>query len=188
MNPTIVETRPAPGPWPASGGWHYDAPMQINIAIPYDEKQLRRTLKFIMKPQMKVVRLAGVVIAVLGLLLVALEPTSAMHYGVVVIGLLFVTVVGPLTLAKTVRLQSKVIRDGQHMTLDDEWLTMSFPLAESRLRWAGLDRVIDTPEVWYAMFGKMQAVTIPKNAMTEQQRAEFAAFLAARQLTAHQAV
>ena len=165
---------------------HYDAPMQINMAIPYDEQMMRRTLKFIMKPQMKTVRLAGAVLIVLGLLLVALDPTSAMNYGVVVLGLLFLTVVGPLVLAQTVRQQSRVLRDGQHMMLDDEWLTMIYPLAESRLRWTGLDRVIETPEAWYAMFGKVQAVTIPKNAMTEQQRAEFAAFLAARQRTAHQ--
>jgi hypothetical protein len=48
---------------------------------------------------------------------------------------------------------------------------------ESRFRWAGLSRVVETPEVWYAMFGKLQAFTIPKGPMTEEQRAEFAAFV-----------
>jgi hypothetical protein len=40
---------------------------------------------------------------------------------------------------------------------------------------------VETPEVWYAMFGKMQAFAIPKDPMTEEQRAEFAAFAAALQ-------
>ena len=52
------------------------------------------------------------------------------------------------------------------------------PLAESRFRWAGLGRVIEAAEVWYVMFGKIQAVTIPKDPMTEEQRVEFSAFIA----------
>jgi len=65
------------------------------------------------------------------------------------------------------------------MTLDEEWVTIVAPLAESRLRWAGISRIIEAPEVWYAMFGKQQAVAIPKDLMTEEDRATFAAFVAA---------
>jgi hypothetical protein len=114
---------------------------------------------------------------VLGLALVALEPSMVMAYGVVVIGLLFVFALAPITVARSVRLQSNVIKDGCQMTLDDEWVTVTYPLAESRLRRVGLDRVIETPEVWYAMFGRVQAVPIPKDSMTEAQRAELAAFI-----------
>ncbi|MFD0578533.1 YcxB family protein [Dactylosporangium darangshiense] len=126
---------------------------------------------------MKRIRIMGGVLIVLGLGVLALDPSTAVAYGIVVLGLLFVFAIGPITVARSVRMQSNVIRDGFHMTLDDEWATMSYPLAESRFRWAGLDRIIETPEVWYAMFGKMQALTIPKDPMTDEQRAEFAAFV-----------
>jgi hypothetical protein len=151
--------------------------MQISVWVPYDEERLRRTLGFILRPQLKFIRILGGVLIVLGLALVALEPTMPMAYGVVVLGLLFVVAIAPITVARSVRMQSNVIKDGFHMTLDDEWVTVTYPLAESRFRWAGVDRIIETPEVWYIMFGKIQAVTIPKEPMTEQQRAEFAAFV-----------
>ncbi|MFI5908554.1 YcxB family protein [Dactylosporangium sp. NPDC051541] len=151
--------------------------MRISVWVPYDERRLRRTLQFILRPQLRRIRVMGGVLIVLGLAGLALGPSPAVPSGVVVLGLLFVFAVGPLTVARSVRLQSNVIRDGFHMMLDDEWATVSYPLAESRFRWAGLERVIETPEVWYAMFGKMQAFTIPKGPMTAEQRAEFTAFV-----------
>jgi len=119
----------------------------------------------------------GGVLIVLGLAIAAMEPSAVVAYGIVILGPLFVVAVAPITVARSVRVQSNVIKDGFHMLLNDEWATMSYPLLESRFRWAGLDRVIETPEAWYAMFGKIQAITIPKEPMTEEQRAEFAAFV-----------
>lgn len=151
--------------------------MQISMWVPYDEKRLRRTLQFILRPQLKSIRILGGVLIVIGLALVALEPSTPLAYVALVLGLLFVFAIAPITVAWSMRMQSNAIRDGLHMTLDDEWVTMTYPLAESRLRWAGLGRVIETPEVWYIMFGKLQAITIPKDPMTEEQRAEFGAFV-----------
>ncbi|MGX7671081.1 YcxB family protein [Plantactinospora sp. DSM 117369] len=151
--------------------------MQISMWVPYDEKRLRRTLRFLLRPQLNSVRILGGVLIVLGLALVALEPSMPTAYGTLVLGLLFVVAIAPITVARSVRMQSDVIKDGFHMTLDDEWVTVANPLAESRFRWAGLGRVIETPEVWYIMFGKIQAITIPKDLLTEEQRAEFAAFV-----------
>ncbi|MGN9777561.1 YcxB family protein [Micromonospora sp. H33] len=151
--------------------------MQISMWVPYDEKQLRRTLQFILRPQLKSIRILGGVLVVLGLALAALEASSPLAYVALVLGLLFVVAIAPITVARSMRMQSDVIRDGFQMTLDDEWVTLTYPLAESRLRWSGLGRVIETPEVWYIMFGKIQAITIPKDLMTEEQRATFAAFV-----------
>ncbi|MFC6020843.1 YcxB family protein [Plantactinospora solaniradicis] len=155
--------------------------MHISMWVAYDEKRLRRTIQFILRPQMRLVRILGGVLFVLGLGLVALEPSASVAYLAVVLGLVFVTAIAPITVARSMRMQSNVIKDGFHMTLDDEWVTMSYPLAESRFRWAGLDRVIETPEAWYVMFGKIQAITIPKEPMTEEQRAEFVAFVSGLQ-------
>ncbi|MFJ8582550.1 YcxB family protein [Micromonospora sp. NPDC093277] len=151
--------------------------MHISMWVPYDERQLRRTLRFILRPQLRAIRPLGGVLIVLGLAMVALDPSTPLAYLVLVLGLLFVFAIAPITVAWSMRMQSNVIRDGLHMTLDDEWVTLAYPLAESRLRWAGLGRVIETPEVWYVMFGRIQAVTIPKGPMTEEQRAEFGAFV-----------
>ncbi|MEU5939230.1 YcxB family protein [Micromonospora sp. NPDC047548] len=151
--------------------------MQISIWVPYDEKQLRRTLQFVLRPQLNSIRILGGGLIVLGLALVALEPSTSLAYVALVLGLLFVVAIAPITVAQSMRMQSNVIRDGFHMTLDDEWVTLTYPLAESRFRWSGLGRVIETPEVWYIMFGKIQAIMIPKDPMTEEQRAAFAAFV-----------
>ena len=151
--------------------------MQISMWVPYDEQQLRRTLRFILRPQMKPLRILGGVLAVLGLAMVALDPSSALAYVPLVLGLLLAFTIEPITVAQSMRMQSDVIRKGFHLTLDDDWVTLTNPLAESRLRWSGLDRATETPEAWYVMFGKMQAVTIPKGPMTEEQRTTFAAFV-----------
>lgn len=152
--------------------------MQISMWVPYDEARLRRTIRFVLRPQLKQLRVLGGVIAALGLFLVALDPTASTGYAAGAVGLGFVLVVPPITVSRTVRMQSDVLKDGHHMTIDEEWVTVSYPLAESRLKWPALERVIETSDVWYIMFGKYQAVTIVKEPMTEQQRAEFGAFVA----------
>jgi hypothetical protein len=153
--------------------------MPISVWVPYDEKQLRRTLKFVMRPQTRLTRAMGALLIVIGLGLAVLVPTTPVAYGVMVLGVLFAVVIPPITLSHTVRMQSHVIKDGFHLSIDEEWVTVQFPLAESRFRWAGLDRIVETPEAWYIMFGRVQAVAIPKGPMTEEQRARFAAFIAA---------
>jgi len=151
--------------------------MQISVSVPYDEAQLRRTLQFILRPQMKLIRILGGVLLVLGLALVALEPSDSIAYVALALGLAFLVLIAPITLSRSVRMQSNAIKDGFWLTLTDEWLTVTYPLAETRFRWAGVDRIIETPEVWYGMVGKIQAIPIPKDRMTEEQRAEFAAFV-----------
>ncbi|GAB4582260.1 YcxB family protein [Nocardia sp. IFM 10818] len=151
--------------------------MQISMWVPYEEQRLRRTLRFVMRGQFNFYRVMGGFIVLLGLFMLTLEPTNPIGYFFVALGLLFAFAVGPLTVAWSMRMQASAIRDGSHMTLDDEWVTMIYPLVESRFRWAGLGRVIETPEVWYIMFGKLQAVTVPKELMTEEQRAVFSSFV-----------
>jgi hypothetical protein len=151
--------------------------VQISMTVPYDEGRLRRTLAFLIRPQVKACRIMFGVLIVLGGGLVALEPATPLGYAIVILGVLFVVGFGPITVARSMNAQSNVIKDAAHMTLDDEWVTVSYPLAESRFRWPGLGRVVETPEVWYLMFGKFQAVTVPRDTMTQEQRAEFAAFV-----------
>ncbi len=128
--------------------------MQISIAVPYDERRLRQTLTFALRPQVRAARIGGLFALVLGTLLILLDPALPLPYLTVIIGLFMIFGVEPFNVSRSMRMQARAIRDGRHITLDDEWLTVTYPLAESRYRWAGLDTVIETPETWYAMFGR----------------------------------
>lgn len=152
--------------------------MQIAISMPYDEQLLRRTVKFLAQAQLRRIRPLGGVCLALGLLLVFLDPANLVAYTAIAVGLAFMFLVLPLTVANAMRAQPEAIRHGNAITLDDEWLQVNYPLVESRFRWAALGRVVETPEVWYLMFGKAQAVTVPKHAMAPEQVAEFTTFLA----------
>lgn len=153
--------------------------MQISMWVPYDEGQLRRTVKVVLRPQVRLLRILGAVLIVLALLVIAVGASIAVAAIALILGVLSMTAFGPATAAYTVRLQSRVVKDGFHMTLTDDWLAVIYPLAEARYRWAGIDNVIETPEAWYMMFGRAQPFTIPKSAMSDAQRAQFAAFLTA---------
>jgi hypothetical protein len=153
--------------------------MQIAMWVPYDEGRLRRTIKIVLRPQMRLIRILGGVLTVVGLFLVVAGGSFEVSFLAVVLGVVFMTLMSPLVVGRTVRMQSHVIKDGYHMTLGEEWLTIVFPLVESRYRWAAVDNVVETPEAWYLMLGKVQSITVPKDAMTEEQHAEFTAFLAA---------
>lgn len=155
--------------------------MQIAMWVPYDERQLRRTAAVALRPQVRIIRVLGAVLTVVGLLLLALSGPIVIAAAAIVLGVVFMTVLGPFTAARAVAMQSAVIKDGFQMTLTDEWLTVVYPLAEARYRWAGVANVIETPEAWYMMLGKAQPLTVPKGPMTDAQRAEFTAFLAAEQ-------
>ncbi|MGW1678881.1 YcxB family protein [Saccharopolyspora sp. NPDC002376] len=152
--------------------------MQISTSVPYDEQCLRPTLRFLVNRQMKPFRILGVVFLVLGAAIIALDPTSSAGYGFIGGGLALLFAVVPIMVASGMRLQSEVTKQGYHLSLTDEWVQITYPLAESRFRWQGLNRVIETSEAWYAMFGKAQALTIPKNALTPEQQSEFTAFAA----------
>ncbi len=145
--------------------------------VPYEEERLRRTIRFVMRHQLNMWRVGGVVIVLLGLFMLMLDSTDSIGYVFTGIGLAFVFVVGRATVAWTLRMQAGAVKDGCQMAISDEWLTVANSLVESRIRWAAFGRVIETPEVWYIMFGKLQAVAVPKELMTDEQRATFTAFV-----------
>jgi hypothetical protein len=163
-----------------------DAQVQITAAVPYDEQQLRATLAFILRPQVKRIRIYGLFLLVCGLIAFPLALSEADFVATVVglmllvLGVYFVFAVRPLAISRAVSRQSRLTRDGYWLTLDDEWLGISYPLLQSRYRWAGLESITDTPQAWYVRFSKYQALAIPKAPLTPEQQAEFAAFLAHR--------
>lgn len=86
--------------------------MQISMWVPYDEERLRRMMKFLVRPQVKLIRVLGGVLVFLGLVLAALQPSNPVAYGCVVLGFIFAIAMGPITIARYVRMQSKIVKDG----------------------------------------------------------------------------
>jgi hypothetical protein len=160
--------------------------MHIVMRIPYDEARLRRTLQLILRPQVRAIRILGGVLIALGLVLAVLTPSDALVYVAILLGLWWAVGAGPAAVGRSLRMQSNAVKDHCLLALDDEWITLTYPLAESRRRWIGIDRVAETDDAWYVMFGKRQAFAIPKDLMTAEQRAEFAAFVSDRQLAGKQ--
>lgn len=152
--------------------------MQISIDVPYDEHRLRRTIAFIIKPQVRVIRILGVILTVLGLPLALLEPSFLPAWVFAVAGVVVFFGFGPMTVARSMRMQTRAIQENSRITIDDDGILVAVPLIEGRYRWPAFSAVVETPEVWYLSIGKLQAVTVPKAMMSPEQRAEFAAFLA----------
>ena len=88
--------------------------MQICMWVPYDEQRLRCTLQFILRPQLKAIRILGGVLIVFGLAVLAVEPSMVVVYVAVLLGGLFVVAIAPVSVAWSVRMQSNVIKDGCH--------------------------------------------------------------------------
>jgi hypothetical protein len=166
--------------------WH-DAGVQINAAVPYDEQQLRATLAFILRPQLKRARVYGWIFTAIGVAVVATTlttPDLGLTLGgvfTVAFGLYFSLGIMPRSISRIIRRQPRITRDGYWLTLDDEWLQVTYPLVQSRFRWAGVESIVDTPAAWYVRFSRIQAIAIPKARLSPEQQAEFAGFLAQRQ-------
>lgn len=155
----------------------YDAAVQISMWVPYDQKRQKQAVKFVLRSQLISIRAAGAGMVVLGLVLLAQEISTALAYFLMMVGVFWAVAVPPLTVRQTIAKQSGLAKDGCHLTLDDEGVTTAHPLIESRVRWAALSHVIETPEVWYLVLSKMSALTVAKTLMTEDQRATFAEFV-----------
>ncbi len=152
--------------------------MRISLSVPYDERQMRRTLTFLVGRQAKIARLVGAVGLFAGILLLMFRtPVVWAPYVVLAASLYLLFGMVPVTVAWSMRSQAAAAKEDMQLTLDEEGITLAAPRAESRLSWAGIDRMEETAEVWYAMFGKLQAVPIPKDLMTEAERTTFADFV-----------
>ncbi|MFG1603156.1 YcxB family protein [Actinoplanes sp. NPDC049265] len=152
--------------------------MRILIEVRYDAERVRRTVTHLLAPQFKLVRVLGGVLVVLGAPLIWLEPTGPFGYAALILGVFFLVAMRPITVRRTIGMQPAASRHNYRMTIDDEGVASSFPLFENRYRWPMVQQIVETPEVWYLMMGRVQAVVVPKESMTPDQRTEFAAFLA----------
>jgi YcxB-like protein len=176
--PPGLEPRPADRGAAGLTPLHYAAPVLISTEVRYDADRVRRTVTHLLAPQFRLVRAMGIVLLVLGVLLILLEPTGPIGYGALVLGLFFLLAMAPITVRRTIGMQPAAARHDHRLTIDDDGVGSSFPLFEHRYRWPMVQRVVETPEVWYLMMGRVQAVVVPKEHLTDDQRAEFAAFLA----------
>jgi hypothetical protein len=149
----------------------------ITLRVPYDEARIRRTLRFLLRRQVRTAQAIGGVLLVVGVIEVALRPDQAVAYVAILLGLWWLIGFGPTGLRRSMRAHRQVFRHESSVTLDDEWITVIFPQVELRHRWTGIDRVVEGSEAWYVMVGRAQALVIPKDRMTSDEQTEFAAFV-----------
>ncbi|WP_157767620.1 YcxB family protein [Actinosynnema pretiosum] len=153
----------------------------MTITVPYDERLFKRTTQFLLRPQLNRLYVLGAVLVALGVAMLTLTTIDKV-VGVVcvVLGPLLVFRIGRVTAAQALEAQWSATRAAFNLVIDDQWVSIAYPLAQMRCHWETVARVVEKPDVWYLMFTKSQAVPLPKNLMTPEQQAEFAALAAAR--------
>ncbi|QQQ78287.1 YcxB family protein [Saccharothrix sp. 6-C] len=154
--------------------------MRIILQVPYDEQRLRRTIKFVLRPSVKKLRLAGAVMAPLGVLLLLLGVGPLVPLLLIGLGLLYAFALEPFMVRQSLRAQNPVVRQGYQLVVDDAGFTMEAEAYAQRMAWSTVQRVEEQPDAWFLVISKVQALAVHKHLMTEEQRAEFAALLAQR--------
>ncbi|WP_447007211.1 YcxB family protein [Saccharothrix isguenensis] len=155
--------------------------MDISFSVSYDERRLRRVIKFLIRRQLKWVRVMGAVVAIGAAAALATEYVSTWTGAVfIVMGGALAVLSEPYSVAHSMRVQSMATREGYVMTLGETHFAVNAHSYSWQSSWSILEQVVDTPDAWYLMFGRFQAQAVYKELMTEEQRAEFVAFLARR--------
>ncbi|MFD1149860.1 YcxB family protein [Saccharothrix hoggarensis] len=152
--------------------------MQISMWVPYDEQRLRRSARFVLRSSMTRLRVATLVVALSGAAVMLLTDLgSPTLLGATIAAACVALVMEPVAVRQVVRTQGAVMRPGYQMTLDDAGVEMRGAAFTTRFGWPALERIVEQPDAWYLMFGKMQTMVVYKEFLTPEQGAEFSAFL-----------
>ncbi|PSL52205.1 YcxB-like protein [Saccharothrix carnea] len=151
------------------------------MAVPYDEQRLRRSLKFVLRRNVKRLRVIGLIMAALGAVLMLVTGPTITTILLVVLGLVYAVAMEPLLLWQSLRALNPATRQDYRLTVDEAGITMKADAYEQRLAWSTIQRVDEQPDAWFLMITKAQALGIYKNLMTAEQRSQFVAILAQRQ-------
>jgi hypothetical protein len=156
--------------------------VEISIRVPYDEQRVRRSLKFVLRRNVKRLRVLGLIIAVLGAVLMSFTGPTITTIALVVLGLVYTFGMEPLLVWQSMRAgQNAATRQDYQLTVDEAGFAMKGESYEQRLAWSTVQRVEEEPDAWFIVLSKAQALGVYKDLMTEEQRTAFAAILARRQ-------
>lgn len=157
------------------------------MQVPYDESQLRRTLRFLFERRTPLARPQGVALAVVGGVGVGVvKYTNLFNDGTLMfwVSLALILLGGamffmaPLSVRSAMRTLPDYFRQDQHVLIDPEWLTVSSTGYESRMHWSWVAEIVETPNGWYVLYGQAHVQLIPKNAMSAEEQAAFGQFAA----------
>ncbi|NIJ10861.1 hypothetical protein FHU38_001205 [Saccharomonospora amisosensis] len=161
--------------------------MQISMKVPYDESQLRRTLRFLFERRMPSARPQGVALVALGGVGVGaakftdMFSDSALLFwassALISCGVMMFFI-ARISVRSAMRTLPGYFRLDQQVLIDSEWLTVSSTGCESRMHWSWAEEIVETAEGWYALFGKSHVQLLPKNAMSTEEQAAFGQFAA----------
>lgn len=153
--------------------------MHIEYAEQPDLRTARRAHRLFMRRRFLFVLLYGGIIFLLGLYVLVFFPTTLAAFGVVGIA---AGVVVFFELELVVRFRVSKHRDSllrpARTVLDDEGVHTVTDVSSADLRWPAVSRIIENSEFWILRHDTGIGKIVPKAALTPQQRAQLAGFLA----------
>jgi hypothetical protein len=160
----------------------YSLSMNITLWVPYDKQRLRTQIKFLMRPTTITLRIVGAAASVIGVVMLLTDYTSIMSGSYpLVFGVFLLVISGSVLTSSALRGLGPLARLGYQLTLDDAGMAVKSELVDTRFPWQAIGSIVERPEAWYLLLARNQGQAVFKDLMTEEQRAEFAAFVAQRQ-------
>lgn len=159
--------------------------MEITIQFEVDRAQWKRILAIVLRPQLRLSRIAGLVSGAVGLLLVTLSiamgfelATVSVAVGAVVVGLLLGFGTEHVTVALALRQQADLIYLPTTTRITEDAISGESTAGKVEFVWSAVDGVDDLPDMWLARIGKAQVMPLPKAAFSDADRQTFTEFLA----------
>ncbi|KOX18594.1 hypothetical protein ADK67_35865 [Saccharothrix sp. NRRL B-16348] len=156
--------------------------MEISLRVPYDEQRLRRSIRFVLRPSVKKLRIAGLIMTPIGVLLLFTSVFTGTGWlvpaALIVLGLLYAFALEPFMVRQSLRAQNAATRQDYDLTVDEAGFTMKAESYEQRMAWSTIQRVDEQPDAWFLVISKLQALAVHKDLMTEEQQRQFVAILA----------
>lgn len=164
--------------------------MDITLQFQVDPAQWKRILAIVLRPQLRLARIAGLACTGVGLLLVVLsvamgvEPgTVSVAVSAVVAGLLAAFGIGPVSVAFALRQQADMIYLSTTAHLTDDAISGESSAGKGEFRWSAIEGVDDIADMWLVRIGKAGVMPLPKAAFSDAERQTFTEFLASPAMT-----
>lgn len=155
--------------------------MHIIIDAEPDLERYAAAFRYVLRDAYKRVRVLGIILAVLGVALLALD-TDIWPFGsaLVAIGVLYLVYVPRRATRSSIRMLPLVMRQPQRIEIGDPGVRILSPLMSTEYAWAAFEKTQEIPGQLLLMLGKRQVLPVPLSTVPPEQLAELREFLADR--------
>ncbi len=158
--------------------------MYVRIDIPAGSPWLPVALRRIGRARLRLIRILGGFLILLGLLVMLNRRPVDIGLGVVAIILGGYVIAIPLVLIRYgMRGLPKYLRSEPGvLEISDTGVRQTYTHVRSEHDWPAFERVADRPDMWILYLSRSLALYVPKQPLTDAQRAEVSGLLASRGL------